>query len=226
MEKKIFFIGLLLLWTINIFAQQKEVSIDFLKQLKQQQEKIKTMEAEVIYTIKGTGSKNKIIQKGNFFIDTSKGYVKLEFTEPIYQLLLVQDGVTYIKNSPTGELKKIDKAVEQNFMTDILQYNFFAQYKYELDGYEPERDVYRFAGYKNKRKEIEVIYNAKKGIVTDYYIIGNQITPYIAINLKYKDIETGDGDIIRIPVKLIARVKANNVTAKSIVEFKNIKINK
>ncbi len=209
----------------NQYAQNTDsITRDFLLHLKAQEDKIIKISSDITYTIKGIGKKN-VVQKGVFLTDKEKGTIKIEFTEPIYQLVLVKDGETFIKNSPSAELKKVNNAAQFNFMMDLFQYNFFSQYKYKVENHEIKNDKYKLAGYKGDKKELELIYDNKEGIITDYYILGNPISPFVAISFDYKDIKTGDNKTIKIPVKLLTRVKAKSVTVKSTIEFSNMKIN-
>ena len=216
-----------LLVSCSIYANTPTAD-EFLAVLKTNQSKIKTLTADIVWTIEGAGEV-KMVQKGKYYADNEKGLVKLEFIQPVYQALLIKGTEIYIKSATSADYKKVEinntqiPSYQNSF--DLFQYNFLKQYNYKLEKSNEDSGIFQFDGYKDSAKQIEVIYDNNLKIIKQYTIIGNETMPYIVVSMEYENKKISQTEEILLPVRIMSRTKAGITTVTGIVEMLNIKLN-
>ncbi len=205
---------------------------DILDNLKDHQEKVKTIEAEFTMSVFGVGDMT-IKQKGRYTF-SAPGQVILEFTEPNQNVVKVNgDKVEIsINGGPFSPAPQSETSAGMN--SDIYYYHFLKQFHLEIDEKDQpaQSELVKVTGYhKNAEgniadektvrnvKAVEFLYNKDQGLVAQINFIGFETMPPMELKMTY---ESKGG--IRVPKKMFARIitPGGDIASAMVLENKKV----
>ena len=218
-----------MIFIINLFFSSLLYSDtnDFLQVLKQKEEQIKSLQADMELTIV-VGPQGKIKQTGKYYYQ-APDKLRMDITAPLSQSILVLGQKVYLKTLASS---KFTESGNNDFNTklyssDIYGYHYLNQYVYEAvtnRSVQNNSPIEIYQGYEiiNKEKiiRVKVVYNKEKGVIREYNIIGNAVIPAIRIKYGYKKISG-----LLVPVRVLTRIHYQMGQSDCLVKIKNIIIN-
>ncbi len=227
-KKKYSFQIIILLFIFNCLFSSLLYSSDFLQVLKQKEEQIKSLQADMEMNIV-VAPQGKIKQTGKYYYQ-SPDKLRMDMISPVPQSILVIGQKVYLKTigSPNF-IESADKDIKSKlYSSDLYGYHYLNQYVYDVVTNRPAQNnnssIEIYQGYeiinKIKVQRVRVIFNKEKGIVQEYSIFGNAIIPSIQIKYGYKKING-----LLIPIKVFTRVHYQMGQSDTLIKIKNIILN-
>ncbi len=218
----------ILILTLILFSSHSLYCDDFLQELKQKEEQIKSLQADMEMNVI-VAPQGKMKQTGKYYY-LFPDKLRMDMISPIPQSILLIGQKVYLKTigSPNF-IESTDNEIKSKlYSSDLYGYHYLNQYVYDVvtnrSVQKNNSSIEIYQGYeiinKEKVRRVRVIFNKEKGIVQEYSIFGNTIIPSIQVKYGYKKINDH-----LIPVKVFTRVHYQMGQSDTLIKIKNVILN-